>query len=65
MEERLHPVQVAAYRRMSAAQKLEQALALYWSARELKAAALRARHPELSSAEIEARVRELFLFASS
>jgi hypothetical protein len=61
----LHPMQVAAYRRMTPEDKLEQALALYWSARRLKAEALRQRHPEWSEAEVEARVREMFLLATS
>lgn len=36
-DEALHPAQIAAYRRMTPRQKLDQALALYWSARALKA----------------------------
>jgi len=36
---------------------------LYYSARELKAAAFRARHPEWTEEEIEAKVKEAFLYA--
>ena len=61
----LHPAQIAAYRKMSPTQKIEQALALYWSARKLKADALRQWHPEWTEAAIEARVREIFLFATT
>ena len=48
--------------RMSPAQKLRAAERLYWSARSLKVAAVRARHPEWSEEQIERSVRELFLF---
>jgi len=65
MDEPLHPAQIAAYRRMSAQQKIEQALALYWAARKLKADALRMQHPDWSEAQIEARVREIFLLATT
>jgi hypothetical protein len=48
--------------RMTPEQKLRAAERLYWSARALKAAALRARHPEWSEAEVQAAVRDAFLF---
>ena len=54
---------VAALRKLSGEQKLRTAFALYWSARELKAAALRARHPDWSPQEIQQRVKEIFLHA--
>lgn len=34
---------------------------LYWSARELKAAAIRSQHPDWSEAEVQAAVRTAFL----
>jgi hypothetical protein len=61
----LHPAQVAAYRRMTAREKLDQAMALYWSARELKTHWLREQHPEWTEAELQARVREIFLLATT
>jgi hypothetical protein len=48
--------------RMTPEQKLRAAERLYWSARALKAGALRALHPEWSDAQVEAAVREAFLF---
>lgn len=48
--------------RMTPQQKLRAAMQLYWSARALKAAAFRARHPEWSDREVEAAVRDAFLF---
>ena len=61
--ESLHPVQRRLFREMPPERKLEIAMMLYWSARELKAAALRARHPELTEKEIQLKVKEAFLYA--
>ena len=47
-------------RGMSAEKKLDVMHALIRQARELKAAAIRASEPELSSAEVDARVREIW-----
>ena len=46
MEREFTDEYVAVLRGMSGEQKLRSAFALYWSARNLKAAALRAQHPE-------------------
>jgi len=51
------------FRCMTPQQRLNAAFKLYWSARQLKEAALRTFHPELSEDEIKARVRECFLYA--
>ena len=59
----MHPVQRRIFQKMSPERKLEIALMLYHSARELKAAALRARHPDLSEEEIQAKAKEAFLYA--
>ena len=48
---------------MTPARKLETALSLYHSARELKAAALRTRYPDLPENDIQAKVKEIFLYA--
>lgn len=50
-------------RAMTPQQRLRAALRLYWSARQLKEASLRTFHPELSEAEIKAKVRDFFLYA--
>jgi len=59
----IHPVQRRIYQSMAPARKLEVALSLYHSARELKAAALRTRYPDLPENEIQAKVKEIFLYA--
>ena len=46
-------------------QKLLLSIKLYYSARELKAAALKKFHPELTEKEISDRVKKIFLYARS
>jgi hypothetical protein len=50
---------------MTPAQKLRAAERLYWSARQFKAAALRAQHPEWTEEAIQEAVRQIFLYARS
>jgi len=50
---------------MSPAQKLRAAERLYHSARQLKAAALRAQHPNWTDEAIREAVRQIFLYARS
>ena len=52
-----HPEQIKAFRRMSAEQKFDVAASLYWTAREMKAAHLRDKHPEWSADRLEQEVR--------
>jgi Rv0078B-related antitoxin len=52
-------------RAMSPAQKLRAAERLYHSARQLKAAALRAEHPDWTDDAIRGAVCEIFLYARS
>jgi hypothetical protein len=59
----MHPDQKRIYQSMTPEQKLRIALNLYYSARELKAAGLRAQHPGWSENEINEKVREIFLYA--
>jgi hypothetical protein len=48
---------------MSPAQKLRAAEQLYHSARQLKAAALRAQHPDWTEEAIRQAVHDIFLYA--
>jgi hypothetical protein len=48
---------------MTPEEELRVAMRLYWSARQLKEAALRTFHPELTDEEIRRRVNESFLYA--
>ena len=61
MAEQLTPEYGATLRRLSGAQKLKTAFALYWEARKIKAARLRQQHPDWSEQEIQQRVKEIFM----
>ena len=56
------PEQLAALRRLTPAEKLLIAGALYDEARRLKAAGLRAQHPEWSEEDVARAVRNVFLY---
>jgi hypothetical protein len=57
----MSPEEIRILRKMTPAQKLAAAERLYWSAREIKAAALRQQHPDWSEDTINRKVREIFL----
>lgn len=59
------PIEIDILRRMTAAQKLAVMHALWRQARELKAAGVRVQHPEWTREQVEARVRDIFLGATS
>ena len=65
MNEPLTPEYIETLRRMSGRQKLKTAFQLYWGARKLKAARLRQEHPDWSEDQVQARVREIFMYARS
>jgi hypothetical protein len=46
-------------------QKLDEALKLYFIARELKKAGIKLMHPEISKEELEKKISEIFLNAKS
>lgn len=50
-------------RGLSAAQKLKAAEEMWEAAHQLKAAALRAQHPDWTEEEVQRAVREAFLYA--
>jgi hypothetical protein len=59
----MHPEQKKSYQAMTPEKKLQLALDLYYSAREIKAAGLKRQHPEWSTEKINQKVREIFLYA--
>jgi hypothetical protein len=59
------PQQVEIFKAMSPARKLALAAEFHNTARRLKARGLRAQHPDWPASRIEARVREIFLYAAS
>ena len=62
-DEQPSPEQIEIIRRMTPARRLQLAEQLYWSARRLKAAGLRAQHPDWSEEHVEAEVRSIFTHA--
>jgi hypothetical protein len=58
-------MQFEIYRRMTPQERLLHADRLYWSARALREAAERARHPEWSEDEVKSHVRRVFLLATT
>ena len=62
-DEKPTPEQIAIFRQMTPERRLSLAEQLYWTARELKAAWLRARHPEWTEQKVSQEVTRLFLHA--
>ena len=62
-DEQTSPEQFEAFRRMSPERRLALAERLYWSAREMKAAWLRAQHADWSEEQVSREVTRLFLHA--
>jgi hypothetical protein len=61
----MHQEQKKAYQSMTARQKLDIAVELYYSAWTFKAAGLKRQHPDWTDKEINKKVREIFDHASS
>ncbi len=61
----MHPIQEKIYQSMTPEQKLKITLQLYYSARQLKTAALRHAHPDWTEKELHEKVREFFLFGET
>ena len=56
---------ISRFKNFSPEKKLFLSLELYWSARKLKSASLKALNPELPDIEIEKKLKEVFLYARS
>ncbi len=61
--EKLHPVQLEIYRRMTPEQKLRESIRLYKSAWHLKAAWLRQQNPNWTEEQVQQAVKENFMNA--
>jgi hypothetical protein len=59
----MHVEQRRIFQAMAPEQKLNIALRLYYSAKELKAAGLRVQNPDWSEETIRENIREIFLYA--
>lgn len=61
--DRLGPVQIEIFKKMTPDQKLRLAEQLYFGARRLKADGLRQQHPDWNDQQIERKVTEIFINA--
>ena len=59
----MDPKQKRIFQSMEPEQKLQIALSLYYSAKELKAAGLRVENPDWSEEKILNKLRAIFLYA--
>ena len=57
MRERIHPVQIEGFRRMSPARKLRMVADLYQAGIQLRVAGLRMTHPDWSAERLEFEAR--------
>ncbi len=64
-DERTTPKQIEIFRAMTGQDRWRLAEQLYWSARRMKMAGLRAQHPDWTEDQVEAETRRLFLYARS
>lgn len=63
LSEPLHPVQIAAYRKMSAAEKFRALEGMYRFGVKLKIAQLRKKHPEWNPERLEREARRALMYA--
>jgi len=61
---RLTPHEVAIFKAMSPAKKLDLIANMYFQAHALKKAGLKMQHPDWTDEQIEAKVREIFLYGT-
>jgi hypothetical protein len=62
-DEQTSPEQIAAFRAMSGVRRWRLAEGLYWSARKLKLAGLRAQHPNWPEDRLADELRRILLHA--
>jgi hypothetical protein len=64
-DEQTSPEQFAIYRRMTPGRRLALAEQLYWTARRMKTAWLRAQHPDWSEEKVSREVTRIFSHAGT
>ena len=64
-DEQATPEQIEIFRAMPGEKRLRLAEGLYWSARQMKMAGLRAQHPDWPEERLKNQVRRIFLHARS
>lgn len=64
-DEQMSPEQIRILRAMPGVRRLQLAEQLYWTARKLKAAGVRAQHPDWTEDQVNSEVRRIFLHAGT
>jgi hypothetical protein len=65
MSDKLHPVQVEGFRRMTPAEKLRMVAELYHAGIRLRMAGLRMTHPDWADERLEREARRSLLYAGT
>ena len=65
LDEAIHPVQIAAFRRMSTGQKLDAISQMYRMGRWMLAVQIRTRHPDWEAEAVECEVSRRFANGTS
>lgn len=65
LDEPIHPMQIAAFRRMTTGQKLDAMAQMYQMARGMIAAQVRAQHPDWDQETLQREVSRRFLHGTS
>lgn len=63
MQTDLTPEYICMLQNMSGEQKIRSTMALYWTARKIKAARLREQYPQWTEAQVQAEVKRIFMHA--
>ena len=65
MGSELTPEYLASLRQLEGREKLRTAFSLYWGARKIKAAGLRQQQPTRTEEQVQQKVKEIFLHATT
>jgi hypothetical protein len=65
MDEKIHPVQIEGFRRMTPAEKLQMVADLYETGIQLRMAGLRLAHPDWPEERLEREARRSLLYAGT
>jgi hypothetical protein len=61
-DEKLHPVQIAGYRKMTPAEKIDRIAAFWKGAQAMMAGGIRHRHPDWTDEQVAAELRRRMLY---
>ena len=65
VDEKMHPLQIERYKRMTFEEKLDALAEMYWMSRELMASGIRMRHPDWTPEHVAREVRDRMLYGTA